>query len=430
MKYIPYTKQSFIDSKYFNYLSEEQKETFNVLSSIFHFKTNNHVLENFIDWDNLENDPMYAMVFPRKEMIPIEDYVQLSSMFRMGYSHDDLQFLLKDVWQKVQPRLNFSKTSIPTKDGKIVEGIAQIFTKQLSLSPLPMTRTCHSYCTYCFRWIMFDDSDFQNNVSYSDPEMPVEYLKKHPEITDVLFTGADPLTLSANILRKYIEPVLNIDTVKVIRLSSKSLSYWPYRYTTDNDAKELLRLFEDITKRGKHLNFCAHVTHARELQNSEAEKAIKNIISTGAVIRCQGPIIKGVNDSPEALSDLWNREIELGLIPYYAFIEADHNAESCFKIPMARTLEIFKEAQKRTTALARTVRGPVFMNDVHRILLDGTLEINNEKFFVLKSLQAPPNMDGEGDIKLIPYSNDALDAGNLFELFSKHAVTESYNCLL
>jgi len=82
-------------------------------------------------------------------------------------------------------------------------------------------------------------------------------------------------------------------------------------------------------------------------------------------------------------------------------------------------LSIFQEAQKCTTGLARTVRGPVFMNDLNRVLLDGTTTIGDKKFFVLKSLQSPPNTFNEAKIKLIPYDKTSKDAGDLFILFNK-----------
>lgn len=65
----------------------------------------------------------------------------------------------------------------------------------------------------------------RQSATYTDPTAPVAYLKEHPEITDVLFTGADPLVLKASMLKKYIEPILDIESIQVIRISSKSLAW-------------------------------------------------------------------------------------------------------------------------------------------------------------------------------------------------------------
>ncbi len=77
-----------------------------------------------------------------------------------------------------------------------------------------------------------------------------KYLLTHTKVTDVLFTGGDPLTAKANIISAYIEPLLTkeFSHIRNIRIGSKTLSYWPYRFLTDKDADDLLRLFEKVKK--------------------------------------------------------------------------------------------------------------------------------------------------------------------------------------
>jgi len=419
LKFKTYSNNTFKNTDYYANLPIEAKVEFDVLSSVFHFKVNTYVLENLIDWKNVPNDPMYKLVFPRKEMLSTFDYEFLKTLFNEGLNTNELNLFVQRVRKKMLPEVKHSPTSIPQINGEPIIGMYRNFETIISLFPDPMVKTCHSYCSYCFRWIMFNNKEAQQNSSYQDPFAPVAYLKEHPEIKDVLFTGADPLVLKAATLKKYIDPILEIESVEVIRISSKSLAWWPYRFTTDTDAAALLELFEYIQSKGKHLNFCAHFTHPKELETNVVKEAIKRIRNTGTVIRCQGPLVKDINDTPEAWSTLWTQQISLGMIPYYMFIEADHNIENCFRIPLAKALNIFQEAQKRTTGLARTVRGPVFMNDLNRVLLDGTTTIGDKKFFVLKSLQSPPDIDNEAKIKLIPYDKTSKDAGDLFILFNQ-----------
>lgn len=419
MKFISYNNTSFKKTEYYQRLPKTEREVFDILSSVFHFKVNTYVLEHLIDWNAVPNDPIYQLIFPRKGMLQPLDYEQLRLLHQSGLPEKELKPFMQRVKQKMYPDVNHATTSLPELNGERIRGMYSNFETIVSLFPDPMAKTCHSYCSYCFRWIMFNNKEAQQNSSYKDPSTPVAYLQAHPEISDVLFTGADPLVLKAETLKKYIDPILDIDSVKVIRISSKSIAWWPYRFTTDADADALLELFEYIQSRGKHLNLCAHFTHVRELENEVVKEAIGRIRATGAIIRCQGPLVKDINDTAEAWSALWNAQIAMGMVPYYMFIEADHNSESCFRIPLAKALQIFQEAQKQTTGLARTVRGPVFMNDLHRTLLDGIVEVDGMKYFALKSLQAPPNMAGEGTIKLVPYSETTMDAGNLVALFSE-----------
>jgi L-lysine 2,3-aminomutase len=418
VNYIAYNNTNFKETPYYQLLSKDLKEEFDVLTNVFHFKINNYVSEHLIDWSNIPNDPIFRLVFPGKEMLNPMDYTLLKQIIGIGGPNSILSGLIRDVQAKMSPRLKQTENSYARINGRLLKGMYRNASSIINLCPRPMVKTCHAYCSYCFRWLMLGNPDVQNYSSYDDPQEPIAYLKAHPEVTDVLFTGADPLVLNAETLKKYISPVLEVGSVQVIRISSKSLAWWPYRFTTDKDADALLELFEYIRSKGKHFNFCAHFTHSRELESDEVKKAIQRINASGAVIRCQGPLVKGINDTPGDWVKLWTKQVNLGMIPYYMFMEAKHNTENCFRVPLAKALDIFQAAQKQATNIARTVRGPVFMNDLHRVLLDGTTDINGQKYFVLKNLQTPPGIPGEGQIKLIPYDGQTKDAGELFELFN------------
>jgi len=116
-----------------------------------------------------------------------------------------------------------------------------------------------------------------------------------------LFTGGDPMIMKAKHLEYYIRPLIesNLENLRHIRIGTKALAYWPYRFLTDDDADDLLRLFDDINKAGKHLAFMAHFNHPVELEGEIVEESIKRILSTGVVIRTQSPILKHINDSAE-----------------------------------------------------------------------------------------------------------------------------------
>src|SRR5262249_16680131 len=104
-------------------------------------------------------------------------------------------------------------------------------------------QTCHSYCSYCFRWAQFvrlEDLKFSSSAvaGLSD------YLGTQPEVTDVLFTGGDPLVMRTAVLRRYLEPLLAATGHRVtsIRIGTKSVAFWPQRFVSDGDADDLLRL--------------------------------------------------------------------------------------------------------------------------------------------------------------------------------------------
>ena len=119
-----------------------------------------------------------------------------------------------------------------------------------------------------------------------------------------------------------------------------------------------------------------------------ARRALRRIQDAGAVVRCQAPLIKHVNDSPECWSTMWREQVRLGAVPYYMFVERDTGARNYFEIPLARALDIFEKAYSSVSGLGRTVRGPSMSATPGKVLVDGTATIHGEKVFVLKFLQA------------------------------------------
>ena len=96
---------------------------------------------------------------------------------------------------------------MPRLDGEPVAGVQHKYRETVLFFP-SAGQTCHAYCTYCFRWAQFvglEDPKFAN----SEAEVLVRYLRKHPEVTSVLFTGGDPMVMRTKVLRRYVEPLLS-----------------------------------------------------------------------------------------------------------------------------------------------------------------------------------------------------------------------------
>jgi L-lysine 2,3-aminomutase len=248
-------------------------------------------------------------------------------------------------------------------------------------------QTCHAYCTYCFRWAQFTGN---NDLRFAakDVERLLAYLRAHPDITDVLFTGGDPLIMRTPVLRRYVEPLLAAEFAHVnIRIGSKAPAYWPHRFTHGDDADDLLRLFAEVVAADRHLALMAHYSHPRELATDVAQAAVRRVVATGAVVRTQAPLIAHVNDDPLAWRDLWNQVVQLGGVPYYMFVERDTGARRYFEVPLGLAYDIFTRAFQGVSGLARTVRGPVMSATPGKVLVDGVTTVGNERVFVLKMLQ-------------------------------------------
>jgi L-lysine 2,3-aminomutase len=217
----------------------------------------------------------------------------------------------------------------------------------------------------------------------------VEYVSNNKSVTDVLFTGGDPLIMKTKILETYIRPLLEADikNLKHIRIGTKALAYWPYRFLTDDDAEDLLTLFRDVKKAGKHLAFMAHFNHPVELSPPAVEEAIGKILNTGAVIRTQSPIIKHINDSAKIWAEMWRKQVNLDCIPYYMFVERNTGAEHYFSIPLVDAWKIFQEAYQSISGICRTVRGPSMSCLPGKVQILGVNQIHGEDVFTLRFIQ-------------------------------------------
>ena len=191
-------------------------------------------------------------------------------------------------------------------------------------------------------------------------------------------------------LRNYLEPLLSrpdVDHVQTVRIGTKALTYWPHRFVTDDDAGDLLRLIEQLQRTGKHVSIMAHLNHWRELESPMTRRAIAALRSAGAEIRCQGPLLAHINDRPQVWSRLWRTQVALGMIPYYMFVERDTGARRYFEVPLARAWSIYREAVQNVSGLARTVRGPSMSAAPGKVEVQGVVEFEHRKLFVLRFLQ-------------------------------------------
>ena len=339
-------------------LDEEVREAIELVGQILPFRTNKYVLDDLIDWSRVPDDPIFQLVFPQREMIDPADLATVRALIKKG-SADELRREVDQIRGRLNPHPAGQMThNVPMLEGRPVPGLQHKYPETVLFFPAP-GQTCHAYCTYCFRWAQFvgrEELKFQSNES----DGLVAYLKAHPEVSDVLITGGDPMIMRTRVLRRYIEPLLSpeLEHLENIRIGTKALSYWPQRFVSDQDADDLLELFDEVEAAGRHLAVMGHYSHPVELNPAISHEAIRRVRNTGAQIRMQGPLIRHVNDDSEAWAMLWRTGVRLGLIPYYMFVERDTGARNYFEVPLVRAYEIFKGAYSQVSGLARSVRGP------------------------------------------------------------------------
>lgn len=388
MEFTTYSLHNFRKIPQIERLTEEEKFAIEVVGQVLPFKTNNYVLDELINWDNYPNDPIFVLNFPQKGMLPPEHYGRIARLLKSGASNADVKKAAHEIRLELNPHpAGQLEHNVPEFKGQNLLGIQHKYEETMLFFP-SQGQTCHAYCTFCFRWPQFVGmSDLK--FAMKQGEMMVEYIKSNPGITDVLFTGGDPMVMKAKHLKMYIDALLDADIphLRTIRLGTKFLAYWPYKVLTDNDADEILDLFQRVVDAGKHLTISAHFNHYNEMRTDAVKEAIKKIRATGADIRSQSPVLKHINDDAEVWKTMWREQADLGIIPYYFFIARNTGAQHYFSVSLERAWEIFREAYSHVSGVCRTVRGPSMSAQPGKIQILGIAEVKGKKVFVLNFIQ-------------------------------------------
>ena len=387
LRYRAITRANVKRTSLWDELEPSVREAIEVVSAVLPFRSNEYIMEELIDWDRVPDDPMFRLTFPQKGMLRRADYARMARLIRRDAPKEMIEAEANRIRLELNPHPAGQLThNVPMLGDERLTGIQHKYRETVLFFP-SHGQTCHAYCTFCFRWAQFvglEDLKFATG----EVDQLVAYLKQHPDVTDVLITGGDPLVMKTSLLRQYIEPLLKLDQLLTIRIGTKSLAYWPHRFVTDADADDLIYLFERVVDHGKQLAIMGHYSHPVELSTEMAQEAVRRVRATGANIRIQSPIVRHVNDSPDTWAELWREGVRLGCIPYYMFVERDTGARDYFEIPLIECWNIYREAYRQVSGMARTVRGPsmsAFPGKVHML---GTTNVGGEKAFVLQYLQA------------------------------------------
>jgi KamA family protein len=388
-RYQPITELSITRSEVWKRLSAEQREAVEVVSKVLPFRTNEYVVDELIDWERVPDDPIYQMTFVQRGMLDPQSYSRMRDLLARRAAPEEVRELANSIRRSLNPHPDGQLThNVPVLDGRALPGLQHKYRETVLFFP-GQGQTCHAFCTYCFRWAQFVDLPDLRFQTWETTNL-ISYLKAHPEVTDVLVTGGDPMIMRTSVLRRYLEPLLTEELAHVrhIRIGTKALSYWPQRFVTDPDADDLLRLFEEVQATGRHLALMAHYSHPVELGPEIARQAVRRIRAAGAEIRLQAPVIRRVNDDGAVWADLWRTAVRLGMIPYYMFVERDTGPRQYFEVPLARTLEIYREAYQQVSGLVRSARGPVMSALPGKVRVLGVSDIVGQRCFVLDFLQA------------------------------------------
>ncbi len=170
-----------------------------------------------------------------------------------------------------------------------------------------VSASCATRCRFCTRkrWA----GGAASPLGDEPLDRALDYLRRHPEIHDLLLSGGDPLLLEDDDLDRILSALRTVPTLKVIRIGSRTLSTLPQRITP-----ELATLLQRHDVR--YLN--AHFNHPREL-TAESGQAANRLRMAGVALGNQSVLLRGVNDRLETLRELCLGLYHMGIRPYYLY---------------------------------------------------------------------------------------------------------------
>ena len=370
-------------------LSKEQRFGIRVVAQVLPFRVNQYVIDELIDWDDVPDDPIFRLVFPQREMLAPEHFTRIADLLLSGADQVTLKQTADTIHRALNPHPAGQMTrNVPRIGNEFLTGAQHKYRETLLFFPR-QGQTCHSYCTFCFRWAQFVQNK-ELQIATREVATLHEYLQSHTEVTDLLVTGGDPMVMKSSRLAEYLRPLMDpaLEHVRTIRIGTKALTFWPHRFVTDRDADHVLRLFSELVRSGKHVALMAHFEHGREIEGPIVREAVRRIRDTGVIIRTQAPVLRHINDDAAVWSSMWQTQVEMGMVPYYMFVERDTGARRYFELPLERTWEIYRDAIQRVSGLGRTARGPSMSADPGKVELQGVTDIRGERVFALRFIQA------------------------------------------
>lgn len=291
-------------------IPREQREKLAAIAERYAFRANDYYL-GLIDWND-PADPIRRLIIPREE--------ELSDWGCLDASNEQAITVGRGIQHK------YPDTVL-----------------------LLCNEVCGAYCRYCFRKRLFmDDNDEVTN----DVSDGLAYIAKHPCVCNVLLTGGDPLLMSTRRLVEILEALRRIPHVRIIRIGSKMPAFDPWRLMRDIELQDAFRRFSTPDKR---IYLMAHFDHPRELTDVAVE-GIDCFIRNGVVCVNQCPLIRGINDDAGVLAELFRTLSYIGCPPYYLFQGRPTAGNEPYEVPIVRGWEVFSEALRCGSGLARRAR--------------------------------------------------------------------------
>lgn len=218
-----------------------------------------------------------------------------------------------------------------------VKGIVHRYPDRALLKPL---LACPVYCRFCFRREQVGPDG--GVLTPAELEGAYAWLRAHPAIREVILSGGDPLMLSPRRLGAILAALSSIAHVEMIRIHSR---------VPLADPPLLSEALAAVLDTPKPLWLVIHANHAREF-TPDGLAALRRVQRHGVPVLGQSVLLRGVNDSPEALEGLYRAMLAARVKPYYL-----HQLDAApgtwrFRVPIAEGRKLVASLRGRVTGLA------------------------------------------------------------------------------
>jgi lysine 2,3-aminomutase len=203
-----------------------------------------------------------------------------------------------------------------------------------------VTTQCASYCRYCTRSRIVGDPAEQ--FSRAEFEMQLDYLRRTPQVRDVLLSGGDPLTLAPKLLEELISRLREIEHIEIVRIGSRVPVFLPMR--VDDELCNMLQKYHPIW-------FNIHVNHSNEISRELAE-ACDRLTRAGVPLGNQSVLLAGVNDCVHIQRQLVQDLVRIRVRPYYLYQCDLVEGSGHFRTPVAKGIEIIEGLRGHTSGFA------------------------------------------------------------------------------
>ena len=202
-----------------------------------------------------------------------------------------------------------------------------------------VTSQCGMYCRFCTRKRKVGDSE---KISMKQLESAFKYIEQHKEIRDVILSGGDPLMLTDYLLERILVRLRAIPHVEIIRIGSKMPCVLPHRITPK---------LCDMLKKYHPIYINTHFNHPWEI-TEESSRACGMLVDAGCPVNNQAVLMKGVNDDPDVMKELFHKLLKMRVRPYYLFMADETKGAGHFRTTLEKGLEILDKLRGHTSGLA------------------------------------------------------------------------------